>query len=99
MKFSDDDSLLIILKIPLINEEYENIEINFDKKKKKEVFEQFKILRSKYLKMKDIVLKHQKNDNPFSKDPMITEIEGIEKENNKGLFVFGNLKDSSKEEK
>ena len=99
VKFSDDDSLLIILKIPLINEEYENIEINFDKKKKKEVFEQFKILRSKYLKMKDIVLKHQKNDNPFSKDPMITEIEGIEKENNKGLFVFGNLNDSSKEEK
>ena len=81
VKFSDDDSLTIILKIPLINGEYENIEINFDKKKKIEIFEQFKILRSKYLKMKDLA-SSQLKDNLFG----ITKIREIEKGNKTGLF-------------
>ena len=81
VKFSDDDSLTIILKIPLINGEYENIEINFDKKKKIEIFEQFKILRSKYLKMKDLASSQLKN-NLFG----IQEIEEIEKGKTKGIF-------------
>ena len=81
VKFSDDDSLTIILTIPLINGEYENIEINFDKKKKIEIFEQFKILRSKYLKMKDLASSQLKN-NLFG----IQEIEEIEKGKTKGIF-------------
>ena len=81
VKFSDDDSLTIILTIPLINGEYENIEINFDKKKKIEIFEQFKILRSKYLKMKDLA-SSQLKDNLFG----ITKIKEIEKGNKTGLF-------------
>ena len=81
VKFSDDDSLTIILTIPLINGEYENIEINFDKKKKIEIFEQFKILRSKYLKMKDLASSQLKN-NLFG----IQEIKEIEKGNKTGLF-------------
>ena len=81
VKFSDDDSLTIILTIPLINGEYENIEINFDKKKKIEIFEQFKILRSKYLKMKDLA-SSQLKDNLFG----ISKIEEIEKGKPKGIF-------------
>ena len=81
VKFSDDDSLTIILKIPLINGEYENIEINFDKKKKIEIFEQFKILRSKYLKMRDLASSQLKNELLGN-----LKIEEIEKEKTKGLF-------------
>ena len=81
VKFSDDDSLTIVLKIPLINEEYENVEINFDKKKKIEIFEQFKILRSKYLKMKDLASSKLK-DNLFGN----SKIEEIEKGKTKGIF-------------
>ena len=89
VKFSDDDSLTIILTIPLINGEYENIEINFDKKKKIEIFEQFKILRSKYLKMKDLASSQLKN-NLFG----IQEIEEIEKGKTKG--IFGNWEELDK---
>ena len=89
VKFSDDDSLTIILKIPLINEEYENVEINFDKKKKIEIFEQFKILRSKYLKMKDLA-SSQLKDNLFG----ISKIEEIEKGKTKG--IFGNREELDK---
>ena len=89
VKFSDDDSLTIILTIPLINGEYENIEINFDKKKKIEIFEQFKILRSKYLKMKDLA-SSQLKDNLFG----ISKIEEIEKGKTKG--IFGNREELDK---
>ena len=81
VKFSDDDSLTIILTIPLINGEYEKIEINFDKKKKIDIFEQFKILRSKYLKMRDLASSQLKNE--FAGN---MKIEEIEKEKTKGLF-------------
>ena len=81
VKFSDDDSLTIILTIPLINGEYEKIEINFDKKKKIDIFEQFKILRSKYLKMRDLASSQLKNEVLGN-----MKIEEIEKEKTKGLF-------------
>ena len=81
VKFSDDDSLTIILTIPLINGEYEKIEINFDKKKKIDIFEQFKILRSKYLKMRDLASSQLKNELLGN-----LKIEEIEKEKTKGLF-------------
>ena len=81
VKFSDDDSLTIILTIPLINGEYEKIEINFDKKKKIDIFEQFKILRSKYLKMRDLASSQLKNELLGN-----IKIEEIEKEKIKGLF-------------
>ena len=81
VKFSDDDSLTIILTIPLINGEYEKIEFNFDKKKKIEIFEQFKILRSKYLKMRDLASSQLKNEVLGN-----MKIEEIEKEKTKGLF-------------
>ena len=81
VKFSDDDSLTIILTIPLINGEYEKIEFNFDKKKKIDIFEQFKILRSKYLKMRDLASSQLKNELLGN-----LKIEEIEKEKTKGLF-------------
>ena len=88
MKFSDDESLTIKLTIPLIYNEYENIEINFDKKKKIEIFEQFKILRSKYLKVKDVISSHSCSRNYYNNDEesLSDKIKKIEKGNKIGLF-------------
>ena len=89
IKFSDDDSLTMKIKIPLIYEEYENIEINFEKKEKKDVFEQFKILRKKYLKVKDIISLHSCSRNYYNNDEsLMTSIKNIEKESKNSLFTF-----------
>ena len=103
-KFSNDDSLTMRITVPLIYEEYENIEINFEKKEKKNAFDQFKILRSKYLKVKDIISDHTCENNYFNKnkESLSTQLENIEDENeeqnnsisnNNGLFsnFSGNL--------
>ena len=103
-KFSNDDSLTMRITVPLIYEEYENIEINFEKKEKKNAFDQFKILRSKYLKVKDIISDHTCENNYFNKnkESLSTQLENIEDENeeqnnsisnNNGLFSnsSGNL--------
>ena len=103
-KFSNDDSLTMRITVPLIYEEYENIEINFEKKEKKNAFDQFKILRSKYLKVKDIISDHTCENIYFNKnrESLSTQLENIEDENeeqnnsisnNNGLFSnsSGNL--------
>ena len=103
-KFSNDDSLTMRITVPLIYEEYENIEINFEKKEKKNAFDQFKILRSKYLKVKDIISYHTCEKNIFNKneESLSTQLKNIEDENeeknnsisnNNGLFSnsSGNL--------
>ena len=84
LEFSEDDSLTMRITVPLIYEEYENIKINFEKKKKKDVFEQFKNLRSKYLKVKDIILNHTCRNNIFSntnEESLSTQLKKIEDEN------------------
>ena len=89
IKFSDDDSLTMKIKIPLIYEDYENFEINFEKKEKKDVFEQFKILRKKYLKVKDIISSHSCSRNYYNNDEsLMTSIKNIEKESKNSPFIF-----------
>ena len=88
--FSDEDSLTMTIKIPLIYGDYENIEINFEKNQKS-VLEQYKTLRSKYLKVKDIISYHSCSDSYKNKkeESLSTRIKKIEKEsneNNKKLF-------------
>ena len=92
-QFSNDDSLTMRITVPLIYEEYENIEINFEKKEKKDAFEHFKILRSKYLKVKDIISNHSCGTPLFGnsiRESLSTQLEKIEdgnKEKNSDLFT------------
>ena len=46
IKFSDDDSLTMTIKIPLIYQTFENIEIIFEKQQKS-IIEQYSNLRNK----------------------------------------------------
>ena len=77
VEFSADDSLTMRMTIPLIYEEYETIEIIFEKKKK-DLFEQFKTLRSKYLKVKEIISFHKCDDNYYNQESLSTKIKNIE---------------------
>ena len=80
LEFSEDDSLTMKITIPLISEKYETIEIIFEKKKK-ELFEQFKTLRSKYLKVKEIISDHRcDNNNNNNGESLNTKIKHIENE-------------------
>ena len=65
--FTEDDSLIITIKIPLIYEIYEEMKIVFEKKQKN-ILEQYKNLRNKYIKVKDIISYHQCGSNYYSKD-------------------------------
>ena len=47
IKFSEDDSLTMTIKIPLIYQTFENIEIIFEKQQKS-IVEQYSTLRTKY---------------------------------------------------
>ena len=81
--FSDEDSLTMTVKIPLIYGDYEIIEIKFEKKPKN-LLEQYKTLRSKYLKVKDIISYHRCSDSYYNKNEeyLSTRIKKIEKESN-----------------
>ena len=68
------------IKIPLIYEDYETIEITFEKNKKN-ILEQYKILRNKYLKVKDIISAHICGNSLFNEN-LSAKIEKIEEENN-----------------
>ena len=61
INFSDEDSLTMTIKIPLIYQTFENIEIIFEKQQKS-IVEQYSTLRTKYLKVKDLILNHNCDD-------------------------------------
>ena len=58
--FSDEDSLTMTIKIPLIYQTYENIDIIFEKQQKS-ILEQYSTLRAKYLKVRDLISAHSCN--------------------------------------
>ena len=58
---SDNDAICLLIKIPLISGKYEEIKITF-KKAKKDIEEQFKKLRKKYLTIKSIVYTRKNAD-------------------------------------
>ena len=55
IEYSSDDIIYLLLKIPLLTGTYEEIKIEF-KKTKKDVNEQFRKLKEKYLKIKNMVI-------------------------------------------
>ena len=52
------------IKIPLIYQTFENIEIIFEKQEKS-ILEQYKTLRNKYLKVRDLIKNHDCNNSFF----------------------------------
>ena len=67
LEYSQNDSMNLILKIPLLNEKYETIKIEF-KKQMKNIKEQYEKLKKKYFKIKNIAFpkETQMNNNDFN---------------------------------
>ncbi len=58
---SENETISLVIKIPLISGKYEEIKIEF-KKGKKDIEEQFKKMRNKYLKIKSLVYMRKYGD-------------------------------------
>ena len=67
LEYSQNDSMNLILKIPLLNEKYETIKIEF-KKQMKNIKEQYEKLKKKYFKIKNIAFpkETQMNNNDYN---------------------------------
>ena len=74
INFSDEDSLTMTIKIPLIYQTYENIDIIFEKQQKS-ILEQYSTLRAKYLKVRDLISAHNCNYNFGNLKDSLKEIE------------------------
>ena len=68
------------IKIPLIYQTFENIEIIFEKKEKN-IFEQYTTLRNKYLKVKNLISNHESSNSIFGNNVtnLANRIKEIEK--------------------
>ena len=78
IKFSDDDSLSMTIKIPLIYQTFENIEIIFEKQQKS-ILEQYTTLRTKYLEVKDLIFNHSCSSYNFGLRSLKDSLNDIEK--------------------
>ena len=67
LEYSQNDSMNLILKLPLLNEKYETIKIEF-KKEMKDIKQQYEKLKKKYFKIKNIVSpkETQMNNNDYN---------------------------------
>ena len=79
---SENDTISLLIKIPLITGKYEEIKIGF-KKAKRDIEEQFKKLKKKYLKIKSMVYARKNADNKtkFQKNLLDELYEEFESEN------------------
>jgi len=79
---TENDSVSLIIRIPLITGKFEEIKIGF-KKAKKDIEEQFKKLKKKYLKIKSIVYmrKNPDKNTKFPKQLLDELVEEFENEN------------------
>ena len=77
IEYSSDDTIVLIFKIPLLTGTYEEIKVEF-KKTKKDINEQFKKLKEKYLQLKTLVIN---NNIQNIRNDFITEIMGQKKAN------------------
>lgn len=66
---SENDSINLILKIPLLNEKYEKIKIEF-KKENKDLKQQFEKMKEKFLKIKKIAFS---DETPVNKNQMMNQ--------------------------
>ena len=79
---SDNDAISLLIKIPLISGKYEEIKITF-KKAKKDIEEQFRKLKKKYLAIKSIVYTRKNADKnlKFPKNLLDELVEEFENDN------------------
>ena len=79
---SENDSISLVIKIPLISGKYEEIRILF-KKAKRDIEDQFKKMKKKYLKIKSIVYmrKNADKNTKFPKNLLDELIEEFENDN------------------
>ena len=74
-------------------EKYETIEIIFERNKK-DLFEQYRTLRSKYLKVKELISDHRCDSKHYkNSESLSTKIQNIEKE--KKIIIFETEKKES----
>ena len=78
----ENDAISLLIKIPLISGKFEEIKIGF-KKAKRDIEEQFKKLKKKYLKIKSMVYARKNADNKtkFQKNLLDELYEEFESEN------------------
>ena len=79
---SENESISLLIRIPLITGKFEEIKIGF-KKAKRDIEEQFKKLKKKYLKIKSMVYARKNADNKtrFPKNLLDELYEEFESEN------------------
>ena len=71
---NESENIYLIIRIPLITGKFEEIKILF-KKARKDIEEQFKKLKKKYLKIKSIVYSRKNNQNmPKSQKNLLDEL-------------------------
>ena len=72
-------------------EKYETIEIIFERNKK-DLFEQYRTLRSKYLKVKELISDHRCDSKHYkNSESLSTKIQNIENEKKESINLFTNL--------
>jgi len=91
---SMNGSINLILKIPLLNEKYENIKIEF-KKEKKDINKQFEKLKNKFLKIKKIAFSDELGSQNIQNNQNNNNQMNIQTfnnfNNNQGNFGQGNM--------
>ena len=78
----ENDTIFLVIKIPLISGKFEDIKISF-KKAKKDIEDQFKKMKKKYLKIKSIVYarKNADKNQKFTKNIVDELYEEFESDN------------------
>ena len=80
IKFLEEDSLIMYVTIPLIYRGFDNFEIKFEKKQKN-LLEQYEKLRTKYLKIRDLISCHDCYRNYYDNNKsLISKVKTIEEE-------------------
>ena len=91
LQHSMNDSVNLILKIPLLNEKYEQIPIEL-KKEKKDIKKQFEKLKNKFLKIKKIAFSDETESNNIQNNQNNIMMQGNQGNfgNNQGFNNFNN---------
>ena len=84
LQHSMNDSVNLILKIPLLNEKYEKITIEL-KKEKKDIKKQFEKLKNKFLKIKKIAFSDETESNNIQNNQNNNMMQGGNFGNNQGF--------------
>ena len=86
---STNGSIVLILKIPLLNERYENIKIEL-KKESKDIKEQFEKLKKKFLKIKKIAFsdENERNNSMNMNNQMMQNNQNMQNMQNNQMQIY-----------